>query len=125
MNTAGARTDIEPPGLADTAFRVAEAGQRVLLDRLDLARLDAGRLLSLGARTLVSVAAGTVLLSGAWCAILIAVALTLQINLALSLPLSLTLAALGSAAAGMAVLSVGLRRVATFELSAIAPAPER
>ena len=125
MNTAGAQTDIEPPGLADTAFRVVEAGQRVLLDRLDLARLDAGRLLSLGARTLVSVAAGTVLLSGAWCAILIAVALTLQNNLALSLPLSLTLAALGAAAAGMAVLSVVLRRVATFELSAIAPAPER
>ena len=125
MNTAGSRTSIEPPGIADTAFRVVEAGQRVLLDRLDLVRLDAQRLLSLGVRTLISVAAGTVMLSGAWCAILVAVALTVQNNLALSLPLSLTLAALGSAAAGLAVLSVGLRRVASFELSAIAPAPEQ
>jgi hypothetical protein len=125
MNPAGSRTDTDPPGLADTAFRVVEAGQRVLLDRLDLARLDAGRLVSLGAQTLVSVAAGTVLLAGAWCAIVIAIALTLQSNFALSLPLSLTLTALGSAAAGMAVLSFGLRRVSTFELSAIAPAPQR
>jgi hypothetical protein len=115
----------EPPGLADTAFRVVEAGQRVLLDRLDLARLDLLRLLSLGARTAVAMAAGTVLLAGAWCAIVIALALQLQAALAWPLPLSLTVVAVASAAAGIGVIALGLRRVGEFELSAIGTAAER
>ena len=119
MNTA---SNHKPPGLADTAFRVVEAGQRVLLDRLDLARLDVVRLLSLGVRTLVMVAVGTVLLSGAWCALLVAIALRIQTGWELTLPLSLTLVALGSAGAGLAAVAISLRRAATFELSAIAPA---
>ena len=118
MNTAGAHE----PGLADTAFRVVEAGQQVLLDRLELARLDVVRMLSPGVRTTVMVALGTVLLSGAWCAILFAIALQVQSGFALSLPLSLTLVALGSAVAGLALVALSVRRAAAFELSAIAPA---
>ena len=70
----------EPPGLADTAFRVVEAGQRVVLDRLDLARLDLERFVSLAVRSGVAVAASTVLLSGAWFAIMTQVLLNLISN---------------------------------------------
>src|SRR5688572_29519360 len=112
----------EPPGLTDTAFRVVEAGQRVLLDRLDLARLDVVRLLSLGARTAVAMAAGTVLLSGAWCALVIALALQLQAGLAWSLPFSLAVVAVVSAVAGLGLIGLGLRRVGEFELSSIGTA---
>jgi hypothetical protein len=109
------------PRLADTAVRVVEAGQRVLLARLDLARLDALRLLSLGVHTAVAMAAATILLSGAWCAVVIAVALQLQSGVAWSLPASLTLVALVSAAAGVVLLALALRRVGGFALSAIGP----
>jgi hypothetical protein len=122
MNSVHAR--VEPPGVADTAFRVVEAGQRVLLDRLDLARLDLMRLLTLSARTAVALAAGTVLLSGAWCACVVALALRLQIDFALSLPLSLLIVAIASALAGLAVIGLGIVRVRAFELSAITPALE-
>ena len=115
----------EPPGLADTAFRVVEAGQRVLLDRIDLARLDLARLLTLGVRTAVAVAAGTVLLSGAWCGIMAAMALLLQTGLGLSLPASLLIVALLSAFAGAATVGAGLRRISAFELSSIGSVPER
>ncbi len=114
----------EPPGLADTAFRVVEAGQRVLLDRIDLARLDLSRLLTLGVRTAVAVAAGTVLLSGAWCGIMAAAALRLQ-GLGLSLPASLLIVAVLSAAAGAATVGAGLRRIGAFELSSIGSGSER
>lgn len=126
MATAISRADRpEPPGLADTAFRVVEAGQRVLLDRIDLARLDVMRLLSLGARTALAMAVGTVMLSGAWCALVIALALQLQTGLAWSLPLSLAVVAVGSAVGGVALIAFGLRRVGEFELSAIGSAAER
>jgi hypothetical protein len=120
---AGSRP--EPPGLADTAFRVVEAGQRVLLDRIDLARLDLTRLLTLGVRTAVAVAAGTVLLSGAWCGIMAAMALRLQTGLGLSLPASLLIVALLSALAGAATVGAGLRRISAFELSSIGSVSER
>ncbi|MBX3024155.1 hypothetical protein KF840_04515 [bacterium] len=124
MPSTPVRLQRRPPRLADTAFRVVETGQRVLLDRLDLARLDVLRLVSLGVRTAVAMAAATVLLSGAWCAIVVALALELQRGLGWSFAASLVAVALASAAAGAALIGRSLRRVGAFELSAIAPASE-
>lgn len=109
----------EPPGITDTAVRVIEAGQRVLLDRLDLARFDLTRLVTLGARAAAALAAATVLLSGAWFAVMAAVAVHIQNDTELSLPASLLLVALVSALAGIAAIAIGLRRVSGFQLTAI------
>lgn len=109
----------EPPGITDTAVRVIEAGQRVLLDRFDLARFDLTRLVALGARAAAAMAAATVLLSGAWFAIIAAIAVRLQADLALSLPASLLLVAAASALVGIGTIAVCLRRVSAFELTAI------
>lgn len=115
----------ETPGIADTAFRVVEAGQRVLLDRLDLARLDLARLISLGARAAAAVAIATMLLSGAWFTVMAAVAMRLQNEMALSLPASLVVVGALSALAGIGTIAVCLRRIVTFELTAIGGASER
>ena len=109
----------EPPGLADTAFRVVEAGQRVVLDRLDLARLDLERFVSLAVRSGVAVAASTVLLSGAWFAIMAAAALYLQTALGLSLPVTLCIVAVLSAAGGVITVNAALKAISSFKLTAI------
>jgi hypothetical protein len=114
----------EPPGLADTAFRVVEAGQRVLLDRLDLARLDLERFAALAVRSGVAVAASTVLLSGAWFAIMAAAALYLQAALELSLPVTLCIVAALSAAGGVIIVSSALKAIASFQMSAIGSVDE-
>ena len=113
------RSHPEPPGLADTAFRVVEAGQRVVLDRLDLARLDLERFVSLSVRSGVAVAASTVLLSGAWFAIMAAAALYLQTALGLSLPVTLCIVAFLSAAGGVLTVNAALKAIASFKLTAI------
>lgn len=115
----------DPPGITDTAVRVIEAGQRVLLDRFDLARFDLTRLIALGARAAAALAAATVLLSGAWFAVIAAIAVRLQGHLALSLPASLMLVALVSAVAGAATVAICLRRLSSFELTAIGSVQDR
>lgn len=116
------------PRIADTAVRVIEAGQRVLLDRLDLARFDLGRLMALGGRALAAAALATGLLAGAWFALLAAAALLLHGALQWSLPACLALVAAVAAGAGIATVGLTLRRLAAFESTALvplAPAPRR
>lgn len=114
----------DAPRLADSALRVFESGQRVLLDRLDLARLDAARLVALGMRTAAALALATVLVSGAWCALMIAVAMQLQTGFAWSLPASLAAVAAASALAGAVVIAVSARRVGSFAFSTVGTTSE-
>ena len=54
------------PSFIDAVLRVIEASQRLVLDRVDLARLDVARLATYALRGAVLVAVGAVLIAGAW-----------------------------------------------------------
>ncbi len=114
MTDTPLQTD-QPAGIADTAVRVIEAGQRVLLDRFDLARFDVAQLVVHGARAAAAVAAAVVLLTGAWFAVIAAAALHLHGALAVSLPAGLLLVALVSALIGIAILAGAMRRISALE----------
>jgi hypothetical protein len=119
--------DVDPragapePSLSDSLIRVLEVGQRVLLDRIDLARFD----VSQAARRLLSgvalLAIGAMLLTGGWFMLMGGVVSWLQLRL--SLPVSLVLAAVLTAALGAGALAVGVRRMHTEESSGAAPSP--
>jgi hypothetical protein len=97
------------PSLVDSLVRVVEAGQRIVLDRIDLARFDvshaATRLLS--AAALLGV--GTMLMTGAWFLLMGGAVAWLQPQL--SLPLSFVVAAVLTVAVGGAALAVGASRM--------------
>jgi hypothetical protein len=96
------------PSLADSLVRIFEAGQRVILDRLDLAYFD---LSQLAVRTLhgaVLIVIGSVLLTGAWFTLIAGVVMWLQQYMTLTA--SLILVAGVNAALGAVAVSIGLRR---------------
>lgn len=96
------------PSLLDSVIRAFEAGQRVVLDRLDLAYFDLSQLATRTLRGAALIAIGAVLLSGSWFALMGAVVVWLQPYLAL--PLSILLVAAASAALGVAALATGASR---------------
>jgi hypothetical protein len=100
----------DEPSIVEAAVRVFEAGQRVVLDRVDLARLDLAQIASRMVRGAVLIAVGAVLVAGAWFTFLAGVVVWLDMRL----PLTTSLAVVGltSAAAGAAALMLGVRRAA-------------
>lgn len=96
------------PRLVDSVVRALEAGQRVVLDRVDLLRFDlrqqAGRTLS-GA---LLVAVGAFLVAAAWVAGMGAVVVWLQQYLVLYASLAVVAAA--TAVVGAAAMAIGMRR---------------
>jgi hypothetical protein len=99
------------PSLADSLVRIFEAGQRVILDRLDLAYFD---LSQLAVRTLHGAALiiiGSVLLTGAWFTLIAGVVVWLQQYMTLTV--SLIIVAGVNAALGAVAISIGLRRTQT------------
>lgn len=103
-----ADTPRSDPSLTDTIIRIFEAGQRVILDRLDLAYFDLSQLATRTLRGAALIAVGAVLLAGAWFTLLGGAVVWLQQHL--SLPVSLGLVAASSAVLGAAAIAVGLRR---------------
>jgi hypothetical protein len=96
------------PSLADSLVRIFEAGQRVILDRLDLAYFD---LSQLAVRTLHGAAlivVGAVLLTGAWFTLVAGAVVWLQTYLTLTA--SLIVVAGVNAALGAVAIWIGLRR---------------
>lgn len=96
------------PSLVDSVVRVVEAGQHLVLDRVDLLRFDLSELArrTLGGTALIGV--GAFLLAGAWCTFMGAVVVWLQQYL----PLSASLAAVAAATAGLGTgtIAIGIRR---------------
>ncbi len=109
MYDATSHTSQSPePSLLDSVIRIFEAGQRVILDRLDLARFDLGEVATRALRGAALVAVGAVLLCGAWFTLIGGAVVWLQAYV--SLPASLALVAAGSAALGAVAIAAGIRR---------------
>lgn len=103
-----ADTDTSEPSLVDSVIRIFEAGQRVVLDRLDLARFDLSQLATRASRGTALVAVGALLLTGAWFTLLGGAVVWLEQYR--SLPVSLAAVAVVSAALGGAAIALGVRR---------------
>jgi hypothetical protein len=104
-------TSRQDPTLTDSLMRVIEAGQRLILDRLDLAYFD---LSQLAVRTLhgaVLIVLGAMLLSGAWFTLLAGVVVWLHQYL--TLPSTLLLVAGVNAVLGAVAIVIGGRRTQT------------
>jgi hypothetical protein len=96
------------PSLVDSLIRAFEAGQRVVLDRLDLAYFDLAQIATRTLRGAVLITIGSLLLVGAWFALMGGLVLWLQQYL--TLPASIGLVAGGSGLLGAAAIAVGVRR---------------
>jgi hypothetical protein len=109
MLEADQRSPSSEPSLGDSLVRVVEAGQRVVLDRIDLARLD----VSQAVRRLLSSAEllgiGAMLITGAWFLLMGGVVCWLQPQL--SLPLSFVVAAAITVVVGGTALGIGAARI--------------
>jgi hypothetical protein len=97
------------PSISDALARLIEAGQRVVSDRLDLIRLDLAHAALIGLRGVALIAAGAVLLGGAWIALLNGVALWLG-NYT-SLPIAFLSVTAVSAVSGTLAVAMGMRKV--------------
>jgi hypothetical protein len=102
---AGTRTE---PGISDSIIRLFEAGQRVVLDRVDLARFDLAQLAATSLRAAAFVGVGAVVLSGAWFAVLAAAVIWAAPYV--SLPAALAGAGLASLVAGALLIAAGVKR---------------
>jgi len=98
------------PSLVDSVIRVVEAGQRLLLDRLDLARFDLSRLVNRTMRGVAFIAGGAVLLIGACFALLGGAVMWLHQSLYLSLAASCVIVAAVAGGVGGGVIFAGVRR---------------
>ena len=97
----------EPP-LVDSVVRALEAGQRLVLDRVDLLRFDLRQLASRALSGALLVAVGAFLLAGAWVTWMGAVVVWLQQYL--SLGASLAAVAAATAGFGAGAIAIGIRR---------------
>lgn len=102
---AGARAE---PGISDALIRLFEAGQRVVLDRVDLARFDLAQLAATSLRAAALVAVGAVVLSSAWFALLAAAVIWAAPYI--TLPGALAGAALISLVGGGLLIAAGVKR---------------
>jgi Putative Actinobacterial Holin-X, holin superfamily III len=99
---------LSEPSLVDSVIRVLEAGQRLVLDRVDLLRFDLSEFASrtLGGALLIGV--GAFLLAGAWFTLMGAVVVWLHEYL--SLFASLAAVAAATAGFGAGAIAIGMRR---------------
>lgn len=97
----------EPP-LVDSVVRALEAGQRVVLDRVDLLRFDLRQLASRTLSGALLVAVGAFLMAAAWVTWMGAVVVWLQQYL--SLGASLAAVAAATTGFGAGAVAIGIRR---------------
>jgi len=103
-----ARTTAQERSVVDTVHRVFEAGQHLVLDRLELLCLDVTQTASRTVRGIVLTGAGVALLSGAL-VMLLAVCVTL-LDRVMSLPAAIMLVGGVVAALGAIALMIGMQR---------------
>ena len=96
------------PSLVDSVIRIFEAGQRVVLDRVDLARFDLSQFATRALRGAALVAVGAVLLCGAWFTLMGGAVVWLQTYVTLTT--SLVVVAVVSALLGVVAIQAGVRR---------------
>src|SRR5262245_49879117 len=100
-----AGTSRSEPSIFDSIVRTFEAGQRVVLDRIELAYFDLKQLATQTLRGALLIAIGAMLLSGAWFALMVGVVAWLQQYL--TLPASVLLVAGLTAVGGAMSLMLG------------------
>lgn len=77
------------PSIVDALLRVFESGQRIVLDRLDLARYDLAQLAVGAVRGTALIAVGAVLVASAWFALMAGLVVWLHQSLSLAASLAL------------------------------------
>jgi hypothetical protein len=108
MNSGAAVDRGHDASMVDTLRRVFEAGQQVVLDRLDLMRWDASQFTGRAARGAAFLAIAGALLAGACVLVLAAIVVWLQ--RVVSLPISLLIVAGSVALLGNIALAIGAAR---------------
>ena len=106
--------------MTDSFIRLFEAGQSVVLDRVDLARFDFAQIAIRTLRAAALVAVGAVWLAGAWFALL-AGAVVWSLDY-VSLPIALAGAAVLSVTAGAIAVYAGVQRATDIDAIASASA---
>jgi len=96
------------PSLVEAITRVVDAGQRVLVDRFDLARLDVQRIASRGLRSVAWLMVGAFVLCAGWLALSGAAVFVLRFYM--TLPASLALVGVANLAGGGVLIAMGARR---------------
>jgi len=104
------------PSLTESVVRVVEAGHRLVLDRIDLARFDLAQLAARILRGTALIAAGTFLLAGSWFAVMGGAVVWLDPYLPLAA--SLFIVGLGTAALGAGAVAVGVLRARSADTDA-------
>jgi Putative Actinobacterial Holin-X, holin superfamily III len=100
------------PSVFDALVRVFEAGQRIVLDRIEMVRLDFDRATMRTLRGTVWVVVGAILTVSSWIGLMAALAMWLYESRALPLPASLVAVAVLTAVVGTAAIAAGLRGAA-------------
>ena len=96
------------PSLVEAIGRVVDAGQRVLVDRFDLARMDVQRIASRGLRSVAWLVVGAFAVSAGWLAFSAAAVVVLRAYLVL--PASLAIVGVINVAAGGLLIAHGAQR---------------
>jgi len=110
MNDTTSSEHATEPSVVDSLVRVIEAGQRLLVDRLDLARFDLGKIVTRSLRGAAFIAGGAVLLTGACFALIGGAIMWLHQSMDLSLAASCLIVAAATAVVGAVIIFTGIRR---------------
>jgi hypothetical protein len=99
------------PSLVESVIHVLEAGQRVVVDRVDLLRADLSQAASRALSSATLIAVGAFLLAGAWFTLMGAAVVGLQQYLSLFASLTAVAAVTGGLGAGAIVIGIRLGQI--------------
>jgi hypothetical protein len=108
VNFVSEKETASEPSVVSAFGRAVEAGQRLLVNRMDLIRLDILDLIARTQRGAVLIIFGAVVTMAGWLAISVAAVLVMERSL--PLPLSAALAGVGNAVLGAALVAAGIQR---------------
>jgi hypothetical protein len=111
------------PSVGDALIHLLESGQRLVLDRIDLARFDLRELADRTVRAAALAVTGGVLLAGGWFMAMASAAVWLRQYLPLAA--SLAVVAVASAVLGAAAIAVALRTPPEIDAGRAAPVAVR
>lgn len=108
--SSNGREPSRQPSIVDALLRVFEAGQRIVVDRVDLARHDLTQLAVDALRGTALIAVGAVLVAGAWFALMAGLVVWLHQSQSLSVVVSLALVGGLNGLVGAAAIALGVER---------------
>lgn len=109
-SSSNGREASREPSIVDALLRVFESGQRIVVDRVDLARYDLAQIAVGALRGTALIGVGAVLLAGAWFALMAGLVVWLHQVMLLSLPVSLALVGGLNAVVGGLAIAAGVER---------------